>query len=106
MIEEYDDGGTRRIGIFLVGREARRTMNPILLSDPPRAKPALAALFRKSPVLVEVRFPRMATSPDWYLCDEETDLATILERLGPGAEIHLNSVWDLKNKSGATILRK
>jgi hypothetical protein len=81
-------------------------MNAILLSEPARAKPALAALFRKSPILVEVRFPGMATSPDWYLCDEETAFDAILERLGPGAELHVSSVWDLKNASGATVIRK
>ena len=48
------------------------------------AKAAVSALFNNSPpVLVEVRFPRSGTSPDWYLCDDEEEFEQILERLGP-----------------------
>jgi hypothetical protein len=68
---------------------------------------ALAALFaEKAPVLVEVRFPRMGTSSDWFLCDSEDDLEPILERLGPGVEVHCNSVWDVRNPRGAVVWKK
>jgi hypothetical protein len=71
------------------------------------AKAAISALFANAPpVLVEVRFPNSGTSPDWYLCEEEEELERILERLGPGAELHLSSVWDLKNTKGAICLKK
>jgi hypothetical protein len=69
--------------------------------------PEAAALFAdKPPVLVEVRFPNMGTSPDWFLCDEATELDPILDRLGPGAEVHLSSVWDLRNPAGPVVLRR
>jgi len=58
----------------------------------------------KPPVLVEVRFPKMGTSSDWFLCEDTAALHAILERLGPGAEVHLNSVWDLKNPAGAIVV--
>jgi hypothetical protein len=74
-------------------------------TDPTRA--AAAALFaEKPPVLAEVRFPKMGTSPDWFLCEDEGDLTTVLDRLGPGVEIHLHSVWDLQNPAGAVVLTK
>jgi hypothetical protein len=57
-------------------------------------------------VLVEVRFPNCATSPDWYLCEEEEELQRLLERLAPGAELHVSSVWDLKNTKGEILLKK
>lgn len=69
--------------------------------------PEAAALFAdKPPVLVEVRFPNMGTSPDWFLCDEAAELDPILDHLGPGAEVHLSSVWDLKNPAGPVVLRR
>ena len=38
-------------------------------------KSAISALFTDAPpVLVEVRFPSMAVSPDWYLCEDEEAL--------------------------------
>jgi hypothetical protein len=68
---------------------------------------AVAALLaNRPPVLVEVRFPHVGTSPDWYLCDEDDELDRILERLGPGAEVHVSSVWDLKNLQGDICLKK
>jgi hypothetical protein len=48
----------------------------------------------------------MATSPDWYLCQDEDELDALIERLGPQAELHLSSVWDLKNVRGAVRLTK
>ena len=59
----------------------------------------------KPPVLVEVRFPKMGTSSDWFLCEDTAALDAILDRLGPGAEVHLSSVWDLKNAAGAVVFR-
>ena len=61
---------------------------------------------RAPPVLVEVRFPNMGTSPDWHLLEGEEDLDALLDRLGPNAELYLSSVWDLKNPNGATRLTK
>ena len=82
-------------------------MSTSFLPDTDPARPAVAALFaEKPPVLVEVRFPNMGTPPDWFLCDGADDLQPILARLGVGAEVHLHSVWDLKNVSGAVVVRK
>lgn len=81
-------------------------MKNLYLSHDKQANGAVSALFRKAPVLVEVRFPNMGTSPDWRLCEDEADFGSLLERLGPGVELHLNSVWDLKYSSGELTLRK
>ena len=59
----------------------------------------------KPPVLVEVRFPKLGTSPDWFLCGEADELEPILGRLAVGAEVHLHSVWDLKNPVGGVVAR-
>jgi len=73
-------------------------MNKLSLLGPEAARNAITDLFRtKPPILVEVRFPGSATSPDWHLCEDEEDLEPILERLSPGVELHFSSVWDLKN---------
>lgn len=67
----------------------------------------VSALFdEKAPVLVEVRFPGMATSPDWYFCREEEELDSIRSRLGPGAEVRLHSVWDLTDPTGGVVIGK
>jgi hypothetical protein len=82
-------------------------MSRILLTASKEAKAALSDLFDNSPpILVEVRFPHSGTSPDWYLCEEEEQLDEILERLGSGVELHINSVWDLKNVKEEICLRK
>ncbi len=82
-------------------------MSRVLFTASTEAKGAVADLFENTPpVLVEVRFPNAGTSPDWYLCEDEEQLERILERLGSGAELHLSSVWDLKNVKGALCLRK
>jgi hypothetical protein len=74
-------------------------------TDPTRA--AVAALFAgKPPVLVEVRFPSMGTSPDWFLCEDAADLDPILDRLAPGTEVRLSSVWDLTNAAGPVVVRR
>lgn len=81
-------------------------MSTSLLSDPKTVRTAVGKLFdEKPPVLVEVRFPKMGTSSDWFLCENAAALDAILDRLGPGVEIHLSSVWDLKNPSGAVVFR-
>jgi hypothetical protein len=82
-------------------------MRKLLFSASTEAKATISTLFDKaSPVLVEVRFPHSGTSPDWYLCEEEEQFEQILERLGAGAELHISSVWDLKNVKGEICLRK
>ena len=63
-------------------------------------------LEEKSPVLVEVRFPLMGTSSDWFLCEEATEVDAVVDRVGPGAEVHLSSVWDLRDPTGGIVLRK
>ena len=74
---------------------------------PSDARSAVAALLEHSPpVLIEVRFPHCATSPDWHLCEDEAELDQILDRLAPGAELHVSSVWDLKNPRGAITFRR
>jgi len=55
---------------------------------------------------VEIRYPKQGTSPDWQLCDEESDLDLLIERLGPGVEVYLNSVWDMTNRKEAICLRR
>ena len=67
---------------------------------------AITLLFEEAPVLVEVRFPSMGTAPDWYLSHTQEELDTLIQRLASGAELHLSSVWDLKNEKGALVVRK
>jgi hypothetical protein len=82
-------------------------MSQVLSLGTIETKTAIAALFADSPpVLVEVRFPNSGTSPDWYLCEDEEQLEEILERLGPGVELHLNSVWALRNIKGEICLKR
>lgn len=82
-------------------------MSTSFLPETDTARAAAAALFAgKPPVLVEVRFPKMGTSPDWFLCEDAADLDAILDRLGPGAEVHLSSVWDVTNPAGPVVLRR
>jgi len=82
-------------------------MSQVLSFENMEAKSAISALFTDAPpVLVEVRFPNSGTSPDWYLCEEEEQLEQILERLAPGAELHLNSVWALRKTRGEICLKK
>ena len=81
-------------------------MSISLLSDAKTVLTAVGKLFdEKPPVLVEVRFPRMGTSSDWFLCENAAALDAILDRLGSGVEVHLSSVWDLKNPLGAVVFR-
>jgi hypothetical protein len=74
-------------------------MSTSILPDDNAVLTAVGKLFDdKPPVLVEVRFPKMGTSPDWFLCESAAALEAILERLGPGAEVHLS-------RSGAVVFR-
>jgi hypothetical protein len=80
-------------------------MSTSSLPDTAAVRAAVARLFaEKPPVLVEVRFPKMGTSSDWFLVEDEEELGPVLGRLGPGAEVHLSSVWDLKNTVGSVVL--
>jgi hypothetical protein len=82
-------------------------MSQSLLPISTEARSAVAALFENAPaVLVEVRFPRSGTSPDWYLCEDEEQLDKIVDRLPRGAEVYLNNVQDLKNSKGAICFQK
>jgi hypothetical protein len=76
----------------------------------PEAAVARAAVLRliedSPPVLVEVRFPGMGTSPDWHLLEDEVGFDRLWEKLGPGVELHVSSVWDLKNFRGAARLTR
>lgn len=81
-------------------------MSTSFLPDVSAVRSAAEKLFAaKPPVLVEVRFPNMATSPDWFLCGDEEELEPILARLAAGAEVHLHSVWDLNNPTGGVVAR-
>jgi len=80
-------------------------MSTSFLPDTDAARTAVAGLFAaKPPILVEVRFPQMGTSPDWFLCEDAADLEPILDRVGPGAEVRLSSVWDLADKAGPVVV--
>jgi len=68
---------------------------------------AISALFQnKAPILVEVRFPKMGTSPDWRLCEDEREFDALLDGLGNGVEIHLTSVWEIKSDSNTLVITK
>jgi hypothetical protein len=82
-------------------------MNRTITTTPHDAKRVVAELLQtKPPVLVEVRFPNSATSPDWHLCEDEEQFEQILDRLGSGVEVHISSVWDLTNLKDAVVLTK
>src|SRR5687767_7462837 len=62
----------------------------------------LATLFRdRAPVLVEVRFPRMGTSSDWYLFETIEELDQLRRRLAAGVELYAASTWDIDMGRGA-----
>jgi hypothetical protein len=83
-------------------------MSRVVSPESIEARAALAKLFDSPPVLVEVRFPKMGTSPDWYFCQEQEEFDEILRRVGPGVEVQLVSVWelDLSKAKGRLCLRK
>ena len=82
-------------------------MGTLFLSDKGAILAAIERLFdEKPPVLVEVRFAGMGTSPDWFLCGHAAALNAIVDRLGPGVEVHLSSVWDLEDAANAVVFRR
>jgi hypothetical protein len=82
-------------------------MSKVLLYATNEARTAVALLFGKAlPILVEVRFPNAATSPDWHLLEDEEQFETLLGQLAPSAEFRLSSEWDLKNTQGEVRIRK
>jgi hypothetical protein len=82
-------------------------MSGILPATGSDARSAVAKVLENSPpILVEVRFPGSATSPDWHLFETEEQFDQLLERLGPGVELHISSVWALKNPKGEILLKK
>lgn len=83
-------------------------MNRVLSPESSEARNALSKLFDNPPILIEVRFPRMGTSSDWYFCQEAEEFEEILRRLGPGVEVQLVSVWelDLAKATGKVCLKK
>jgi hypothetical protein len=58
------------------------------------------------PVLVEVRHPGGIFSPDWYLCEEETDFDRLVDRVDHKSVLVVNRVWDLTNRAGPVVLRR
>ena len=82
-------------------------MSASVLRDSNAAREAISRMFaNKAPVLIEVRFPQMGTSSDWHLCEGESELEAILERLAPGVELHIQSVWDLPLSQDSVVLKK
>jgi hypothetical protein len=81
-------------------------MSKATLSANSETRAAVSELFKKAPVLVEVRFPNCATSADWHLCQEEEQLEEVFERLGAGAELRLQSVWDIPKAKREILLQK
>lgn len=65
-----------------------------------------AVLFNRWPVLVEVRFPRSGTSPDWHLLEDAEELDALLQKLAPGVELSLTSVWDLDDSKVGLRLKR
>ena len=71
-----------------------------------RARAAIESLFEEeAPVLVEARFVRMATSPDWHLLTDIEEFDALLKTLGAGVELHLNSVWELTSPRGELVVK-
>jgi hypothetical protein len=78
-------------------------MKKVASGDPRAAREAIDALFEEfPPVLIETRFPGAA--PDWYLFETRVQFDELLGQLGPLAELHVNSVWDLTNEKKAEIV--
>lgn len=64
----------------------------------PHDRDSVVALFdEKPPILIEVQFPRMGTSPDSYLYQAASEVDSLWDRVSPAVEIHFHSVWDLKD---------
>jgi hypothetical protein len=54
-----------------------------------------ALIATRPPVLIEVRFPKMATSSDWHLVDDLKAFDALWSHVAAGVELHVTSVWDL-----------
>lgn len=67
---------------------------------------ALELLESRGPLLVEVRFPRMGTSSDWFLLDSEEEFDALWQRLARGVELHLTSVWDVEARRGKVAVAR
>jgi hypothetical protein len=81
-------------------------MSDTITELPAGVREQVSALFRdRAPVLVEVRFPRMGTSSDWYLFETEEDLERLWRRLGAGVELHLASAWDVEMRRGKMTIQ-
>ena len=81
-------------------------MGEIITGLPAAVREQVLALFRdRPPVLVEVRFPRMGTSSDWYLFEAEEELGELRRRLGPGVELHMVSAWDVEMRRGKVTVQ-
>jgi hypothetical protein len=73
---------------------------------PDAVREQVVVLFRdRAPVLVEVRFPGMGASSDWYLFESEDELEQLRRRLARGVEVHLASVWDVEMRRGEISFR-
>lgn len=69
------------------------------------AQEEVTTLFRdRAPVLVEVRFPHMGTSSDWYLFEELEEFQRLRHRLASGVEIHMASAWDVEMRRGEIVM--
>ena len=58
------------------------------------------------PVLIEVRHPGGVYSPDWHLCESDTDFDRLLENLDPDSVLVVSRVWDLTNRADAIVLHR
>ena len=82
-------------------------MSRLLSAASPKGHRRVRALFEAGgPVLVEVRFPGAVLSSDWHLCQSEADFDELIDRIEPGAVLHVNRVWDLATRGGSVVLRR
>ena len=80
-------------------------MGKTAITDPETVLGAITELFDEHPpVLVEARFP--GTSPDWYLFDRQEQFVALLPKLGPAVELHVSSVWDLRNENCEVVVKR
>lgn len=77
-----------------------------LARNPAVREEILQDLHRFGPILAEVRFPAMGTAPDWHLLEDAVEFDALTESLGPGVEIHLHRVTDLRNVGRPLVYRK
>ena len=76
------------------------------LNDLSSEREQICDLFKKrSPVLVEVRFPKMGTSSDWYLIEDSDEFEAVWQKLTRGVEVHARSVWDVPMTTAISMVR-